>query len=97
MRGRDEKTVVLGAEYDDELRVTLRDVLMALATSKADHQWIPDFETLDVEIDGRNLHVEAETYMGLSITGPAELVDRVHEMVQQRLGLSRRARVLPPR
>jgi hypothetical protein len=43
-----------------------------------------ELETLDIEIDGRQLHVEAETYMGLSIAGPADLVDRVSEMVKQR-------------
>ena len=80
----DHKTVVLGAEYDERLRTTLREVLKTLATSKPRHEWIPDFETLDVDIDGRTIHVEAETYIGLSISGPADLVDRISEMVKQR-------------
>ena len=80
----DQKTVVLGAEYDERLRTTLREVLKMLATSKPRHEWIPDFETLDVDIDGRTIHVEAETYIGLSISGPADLVDRISEMVKQR-------------
>jgi hypothetical protein len=83
-----EKTVVLGPEYDQQLRSALRDVLQALATGKPRHEWgvagSQELETVDVEIDGRQLHVEAETYMGLSITGPADLVDRVSEMIKQR-------------
>jgi hypothetical protein len=80
----DQKTVVLGAEHDDHLRATLREVLTTLATSKPRHGWIPDFETLDVDIDGHAIHVEAETYIGISISGPADLVDRISEMVKQR-------------
>ncbi len=85
MTAVDEKTVVLGDEYADRLRTTLRDVLKDLATSKPRHEWIPDFETLDVDIDGRTIHVEAEIYVGLSINGPADLVDRIIEMVKQRM------------
>jgi hypothetical protein len=33
-------------------------------------------ETLEVEIDGRQLHIEGEAYIGLSVTGPADLIDR---------------------
>ena len=88
MASSEGKTIVLGPEHDQRLRTVLRDVLRELATGTPRHEWgvagSQELETLDIEIDGRQLHVEAETYMGLSIAGPADLVDRVSEMVKQR-------------
>ena len=82
----DSKTILLGAEHDDRLRLILREVLKTLASTKPRHEWSPDIETLDVDIEGRSIRVEAETYIGLSISGPADLVDRICELVKQRGG-----------
>lgn len=46
-------------------------------------------ETLDVEIDGELLRVEAETYMGLSITGLPARVRRVRDLVNAAPSLGR--------
>jgi hypothetical protein len=42
-----------------------------------------ELEKLDVTIDGRRLGVEAESYIGLSISGPDDLVERVRQLVLQ--------------
>jgi len=80
---------VLGPEYDDHVRDVLRDVLRALGGRVIDKSWgvggSQEVETLDVEIDSQRLHVEADTYMGLSIEGPDELVEHIRTVVFARL------------
>lgn len=81
-------TVVLGDEFDDSLRAKLMDVLRGLGAvqSGGSDRFVvgsQDLENLDVLIDGRSLHIEAETYVGLSISGHADLVERVRRLVSQ--------------
>ena len=82
-------TVVLGAEYDGDLREALKSVLKAHGALVVDSAWgvggSQELETLTVELDGHTLIVEAETYMGLKITGDDRLVAEIVEW----LGLSR--------
>jgi hypothetical protein len=83
-----QATVVLGDEFDDSLRQKLMDVLRklgALQSSGGDRFVVgsQDLEELEVTIDGRSLRVEAETYVGLSISGPADLVEQVRRLVLQ--------------
>ncbi len=72
------KTIMLGNEYDDALRDALRAVLLELGASWGASTWgvggSQMVETVEVIIDGGRLLVEAETYMGLSITGEEPLV-----------------------
>lgn len=79
-------TVVLGDEFDDSLRQKLMDVLRnlgAFQAGKGDRFVVgsQDLEEMEVTIGGRSLHVEAETYVGLSISGPADLVEQVRRLV----------------
>lgn len=81
-------TVVLGDEYDDALRTKVIDVLRQLgATSmgQADRfvAGSQELEELDVAIDGRALRIEAETYVGLSISGPEDLVQLVKDLLER--------------
>lgn len=75
------KTVILGDEYDDALRERLLITLRALGAEMIDGSWAvagsQELESCRVRLDGEELVVEAETYVGLSLTGPAELADRV--------------------
>lgn len=79
-------SVVLGDEYDDALRARLMAVLKRLGaqvvggpdTALAGSQ---EIEVLEVELDGRRLRVEAETYIGLSLSGPDDLVRRVQSLL----------------
>jgi hypothetical protein len=79
-------TVVLGDEFDDMLRSKLLKVLRQLdATSSGPASkslaGSQELEELTLFIDGRMLRVEAETYVGLSITGPADLVHRIQSLL----------------
>lgn len=89
MASTEMKSVVLGPEHDQRLRSILQDVLQAIASSTSRYEWgvagSQELETIDVEIDGRQLHVEAETYIGLCVTGPVDLVDRITAMLEQRM------------
>jgi hypothetical protein len=84
-----QRTVTLGPEYDDTVREALRDVLLELGASKVDVSWgvggSQELETAVVKIDGRELIVEAETYIGLTIAGDDDLVTSVADRVSQRL------------
>lgn len=85
----EKETVVLGEEHDDRLREVLAKVLKGLGATRRSSNWglggSQVIEYLDVELDGALLHVEAETYVGLSITGHPPLVRRVRDLVHERL------------
>lgn len=74
--------VVLGDEFDQELRAKLSEVLRslgAISVGPAARYVVgsQDFEVFDVILDGEQLRIEAETYVGLSICGAASTVKRV--------------------
>jgi hypothetical protein len=88
-----DKTLVLGPEYDERLRLILRDTLHRLggqqiAATKSLLGGSQALDSIEVEVAGQRLVVESETYVGLSISGPADLVDRIHGMVMARLEAS---------
>jgi hypothetical protein len=80
-----QSEAVLGDEFDDALRSRLMDALRQIGATVVGHGQAfagsQDLESLEVEVDGRRLHIEAETYVGLSVRGPADLVQRVRELV----------------
>jgi pimeloyl-[acyl-carrier protein] methyl ester esterase len=83
----EQTSVILGDEFDDTLRARLIDVLKSIGTipmceaenSVAGSQYI---ETFRVSIEGKTFIVEAETYIGLSIRGPSEIVQRLCELIK---------------
>jgi hypothetical protein len=86
MTDTNRMTIVLGDEFDDALRTKLLNVLRGLGAFVAGSEGraivgSQDLEELDVLIDGQVLHVEAETYVGLSICGPAELVKKIQRVM----------------
>lgn len=82
------KTVCLGDEYDSRLRDSLLNVLKTMGGTSSSTSYgvggSQEIETLEVMIDGEKVVVEAETYIGLMVTGRAELVDRIAELVSAR-------------
>lgn len=82
------KTIVLGPEYDEHLRSALRAALRALGARGLDHQWgtagSQELEVFEAQVGNERLVIEAETYVGLSVTGPSDLVDTVEAMVAGR-------------
>lgn len=75
------KTVILGDEYDDDLRGRLMAVLRDRGAGLLDGSWdlagSQELESCRLRLDGAEVTVEAETYVGLSLTGPPALVDAI--------------------
>lgn len=85
MAASDRKTLILGAEYDDNLRGVLRNVLKRLGAKGLAHDWgvagSQELETVEVLVGVDTVIIEAETFVGLSISGPVEIVERIQAMV----------------
>ena len=85
MTSTNRTTTILGDEFDDALRTKLLNVLRGLGATATGSERVlagsQDLEELDVIIDGHMLHVEAETYVGLTIEGPVELVARIQRLM----------------
>jgi hypothetical protein len=83
-----KKKLVLGSEYDDALRQALMECLSEMGADVAARQWglggSQILETTKVAVGKDVLVVEAETYVGLSISGEARLVDRLATMLAAR-------------
>ena len=81
------KTIVLGDEYDDEVRTTLMRVLQNLGARVSPEQsgvgGSQEFSSYRAELRGELLVIEAETYVGLSLSGPAHLVDEVAATIRR--------------
>lgn len=82
-------TKLLGDEHDERLRDALRDTLNELGAIKRQEQrgvaGSQDVEVLAIEVQGRPLLVESETYVGLSVTGDSDLVELIAGEVTRRL------------
>lgn len=82
----DYVTAILGDEYDDQLRARLLAALRRMGAVASDSSsrslaGSQEIEAFDVTIDGRPIHIEAETYIGLSVSGPQDIVNRIKEQV----------------
>ena len=81
----EKKTAVLGPEYDDLLRTTLRNVIKRMKGKSISRSWgvggSQEIETELVQIGTEQIVIESETYIGLSIYGAVKLVDHIKDMV----------------
>ena len=88
-----QMTIRLGDEFDDALRDAVRTALVEMGAVPGEASWgvggSQEIETLQAEIGGERVTVEAETYAGLTITGAEATVRRVAAAVRAVL---RRAR-----
>jgi hypothetical protein len=75
------KTIVLGAEFDENLRRTLVQLMRELGATTLDSDWSlvgsQDVASAKLEVRGRIIEVVSETYMGLSITGDEADVNEI--------------------
>jgi hypothetical protein len=82
------KTIILGDEFDDHLRSVLAEVMrdMGAKTLVADWSVVgsQEFETAKLELRGKIVDVESETYVGLSITGDENDVDEIAHRVSEK-------------
>jgi len=83
----EQVSITLGDEYDDTLRETLRIVLARNGAVMNESSWhiggSQEIESQNVEIEGAKITIEAETFVGLTISGPKPIIDKlaceVHE------------------
>ena len=83
-------TTVLGSEHDLAVINALLRVLRDLGAEEVSRNWgvvgSQEVNTLEFTLNGQPLTVEAETYVGLSVTGDARTVEtiaaRVGEIVR---------------
>jgi hypothetical protein len=84
-QGPDE-TIVLGAEYDARLRAALTMVLKELGAQDLSASWSlagsQELQQMDVDLGNEIISIELETYVGLSIRGTPELVNRIANSVR---------------
>jgi hypothetical protein len=75
-------TQILGDEFDDALRTKLGDVLRQFGARKEATEirgtaGSQEVESMVFTVNGETLKVESETYTGLSIHGPKDLVLKI--------------------
>jgi hypothetical protein len=79
------ETWTVGPEYDDAIQSRLKAVLLELGYSPQDQWWgvAGSQEITHCELRGAlgNLIVEAETYVGLTVTGADVAVSEVRERI----------------
>lgn len=84
------KTITLGPEYDDALRAAVvaavREMGGELLSQTSGVAGSQDLAIATVRIGGASVTIEAETFVGISISGEATVVDALAENVRARLG-----------
>lgn len=80
-------TVIFGPEYDGTLRTTVMDVMEQLGASVESRNGSvagsQEIETVQARSADQEIIIEAETYIGLSITGDEATVNEISERVRQ--------------
>jgi hypothetical protein len=75
------KTVVLGDEFDDGLAARLIANLKASGAIQRSSDWSlagsQEIRSLSVRIGSEIVEISSETYVGLSISGPEDIVDEI--------------------
>jgi hypothetical protein len=93
MTSGDEVTVVLGPEHDQRLRRVVQEVILRLGGKLRKQDWglggSQEIETVEIKIGTDRLVLEAETYVGLSLRGPSQLVHRIEAMVKAEMTKAR--------
>jgi len=87
--GKETATIILGDEYDDALRDALCAVLVRSGAIDIDKSWglggSQEVESMVIRLGCDSITIEAETFVGLSITGPKALVEDIALRVRQQL------------
>ena len=88
----EQTTINLGDEYDDVLRDALRMVLLKKKATGIGKSWgvggSQEIEVLKVRLGDDLVTIESETYIGLTISGPKLIVERLAEAVRAELNSS---------
>jgi hypothetical protein len=80
-------TLVLGDEYDQQLRTALMQVMLQSGAVLENRNWViagsQEVETFLWQLAGQDITVEAETYMGLAISGDDRTIGDIAQRVSQ--------------
>jgi hypothetical protein len=83
-----KKKLILGSEHDVALRGAVLEYLATIGAEMTARQFglggSQIIETTTLALGRDLLVVEAETYVGLSVSGPARLVNRVATLMAER-------------
>lgn len=83
-------TAILGPEHDSAVTNALLSVLREMGATERSRNWgmagSQEVNTLNFTVNGHPLAVEAETYVGLSVTGERETVETIAARVRDMMG-----------
>ena len=84
-----DKTVNLGPEYDEVLQRAVLSVLREMGAEFGDSTWgvggSQEIVTRRAMLNGHAISLDAETYVGLNVTGDEGLVDEIAQRTSERL------------
>ncbi len=82
-------TVNLGNEYDMRLWEALKSVLQKLGGRLREQKWgvvgSQELESFDLMLEGSVIHIESETYIGITLSGDPTLVRKIQRLVDDRM------------
>lgn len=86
---KETETIILGDEYDDALRGALHAVLVRNGAVGIDKFWgvagSQEIENLVVRLGSDLITIEAETFVGLTVTGSKAVVEDIALQVRRQL------------
>ncbi|HFL6174921.1 hypothetical protein [Pseudomonas aeruginosa] len=86
---KETEKIILGDEYDDALRDALRAVLISSGAVGVDKIWgvggSQEIESLVVRIGSDLITIEAETFIGLTVSGSKVVVEDIAFQVRRQL------------
>jgi hypothetical protein len=89
MKSREQEKIILGDEYDELLKENLKEVLRELGgqidSSGRGIGGSQEIDTVIANINGHKIIIEAETYIGLSISGDKEIVNNIAALTRTRM------------
>lgn len=87
----DVRTIVLGDEYDETLKAALKAVLQKSGAIGLENSWSvggsQELESVKVKIGNDVITIESETFVGLTVSGPNEIVEALAQRVRAYLAI----------
>lgn len=89
-------TILIAPEYDDDAVRAVKWALVQIGAEKVGGSWgvvgSQEVAYEDWSIGSAVVRLEAETYVGLTLDGPKELVERASRIALERLGRTEQRR-----
>lgn len=86
---KETQRIILGDEYDEVLREALHAVLLRNGAIDVDKSWgiggSQEIEILIISLGSDVITIEAETFVGLSVSGPKTVVEEIALQVRRQL------------